>query len=214
MADFGISYIIKFIYSILTILLLVFVYTYITNLEDKGCKCALSPNNAFIKGFTVFAIVYLIFTGFVSDRMIKDNFGSNVHILYKIIDIIFILVFIYYLYIVFQYTRYLVNEKCKCSVDIRREIIMIGSLIEFGLIFLLFLLHIIAFTIFSVIFNIVKEVGEGSDNVRNVIRDPISSIRQVPSKIKSEMQNIGSYVSKTGKEIKKIGTNSSSRVRK
>jgi len=211
MADFGISYIIKFIYSILTILLLVFVYTYITNLEEKGCKCALSPNNAFIKGFTLFAIIYLIFTGFISDKMIKDNFGTNVHILYKIIDIIFIIVFIYYLYVVFQYTRYLVNEKCKCSADIRREIIMIGSLIEFGLIFILFLLHIIFFTVFSVIFNIVKEVGEGSDSVRNVIRDPINSMRQVPSKVKSEMKNISSYVSKTGKEIRKIGTRTNSK---
>lgn len=211
MADFGISYIIKFIYSILTILLLVFVYTYVTNLEEKGCKCALSPNNAFIKGFTLFAIIYLIFTGFISDKMIKDNFGTSVHILYKIIDIIFIIVFIYYLYIVFQYTRYLVNEKCKCSADIRREIIMIGSLIEFGLIFILFLLHIIFFTVFSVIFNIVKEVGQGSDNVRNVIRDPINSMRQVPSKVKSEMKNLSSYVSKTGKEIRKIGTRTSSK---
>jgi hypothetical protein len=211
MADFGISYIIKFIYSILTILLLVFVYTYITNLEEKGCKCALSPNNAFIKGFTLFAIIYLIFTGFISDKMIKDNFGTNVHILYKIIDIIFIIVFIYYLYVVFQYTRFLVNEKCKCSVDIRREIIMIGSLIEFGLIFILFLLHIILFTVFSVFFNIVKEVGESSDSVRNVIRDPINSMRQVPSKVKSEMKNISSYVSKTGKEIRKIGTRTNSK---
>lgn len=208
MADFGISYIIKFIYSILTILLLVFVYTYITNLEEKGCKCALSPNNAFIKGFTLFAIIYLIFTGFVSDEMMKDTFGSNVALLYKFIDIIFILVFIYYLYIVFQYTRYLVNEKCKCSVDIRREIIMIGSLIEFGLIFLLFLLHIIAFTIFSVIFNIVKEVGEGSGSVRGVIRDPVGSMTQVPNKVKSELKNISSYVSKTGNEIRKLGTRS------
>ena len=208
MADFGVSYIIKFIYSILTILLLVFVYTYITNLEEKGCKCALSPNNAFIKGFTLFAIIYLIFTGFVSDKMMEDTFGKSIVLIYKFIDIIFILVFIYYLYIVFQYTRYLVNEKCKCSVDIRREIIMIGSLIEFGLIFLLFLLHIIAVAVFSVIFNVVKEVGEGSGNVRNVIRDPIGSMSQVPKKVKSELQNISSYVSKTGKEIRKIGSRS------
>ena len=31
---------------------------------------------------------------------------------------------------VYNYTRYLVNEKCKCSDDIRRNIIMIGSIIE------------------------------------------------------------------------------------
>jgi hypothetical protein len=206
MADLGISYIMKFIYSILTIILLVFIYTYLTNLENKGCACALTPNNAFIKGFTLFAIIYLIFTGFVSDKMLHDSLGSNIVLLYKYVDLIFVLVFIYYLYQVFQYTRYLVNEKCKCSVDIRREIIMIGSLIEFGLIFLLFLLHIIAFTIFTVIYSVVSQVNEGSDNVRNVIRDPIGSLSKVPKSIKNEMSNINNYISKTSSEIKKIGS--------
>jgi hypothetical protein len=36
-------------------------------------------------------------------------------------------------------------------------------------------------------------------------------MRQVPSKVKSEMKNISSYVSKTGKEIRKIGTRTNSK---
>jgi len=206
MSSFSISYILKFIYSILTIILLLFIYTYITNLENKGCACALTPNVAFIKGFTLFAIIYLIFTGFVSTKLLRDTFGNNIVLLFTFIDLIFVLVFIYYIYNVFQYTRYLVNEKCKCSVDIRREIIMIGSLIEFALVFMLFLLHIIAITIFSVVYTVVKEVSEGSGNVRDIIRDPIGSISKVPSKVREEMKNIGTYVSKTKKEISKIGT--------
>ena len=209
MADFSISYIMKFIYSILIIILLFFIYTYLTNLENKGCLCAMTPNTAFIKGFTLFAIIYLIFTGFVSDKMLHDTFGSNIVLLYKYVDLIFILVFIYYLYTVFQYTRYLVNEKCKCSADIRREIIMIGSLIEFGLIFVLFLLHIIAFTIFSVIFSVVSQVNEGSDTVHNVMRDPIGSLKKVPKSLNNEFKNINTYISKTGSEIKKIGSRQS-----
>jgi uncharacterized protein YggT (Ycf19 family) len=138
--------------------------------------------------------------------MIHDNLGSNMVLLYKYIDLMFILVFIYYLYSVFQYTRYLVNEKCKCSADIRREIIMIGSLIEFGLIFILFLLHIIAFTIFAVIYSVVSQVNEGSGNVRSVIRDPIGSLSKVPKTLKTEMSNINSYLSKTGTELRKIGS--------
>ena len=207
MNNFGISYILKFIYSILSIILLVFIYTYITNLENKGCVCALTPNVAFIKGFTLFAIIYLVFTGFVSSDLLRQTFGNNIVLLFTFIDLIFVLVFIYYIYLVFQYTRYLVNEKCKCSVDIRREIIMIGSLIEFALVFLLFLVHIIGITIFTVVFTIVKEVSEGSGNVRDVIRDPIGSMSKVPGKVKQEMKNISSYVSKTGKEIGKIASN-------
>ena len=64
------------------------------------------------KGFTLFAIVYLLITGFVPDKFLVDSLGANIVILGKIVDLIFVLIFIYYLYTVFQYTRYLVNEKC------------------------------------------------------------------------------------------------------
>lgn len=209
MADFGFSYITKFIYSILTIVLLVFIYTYITNLENKGCQCALTPNNRFIKGFTIFAIIYLLFTGFVPEKFLSDTFGDNIVLINKYVDFVFILVFIYYIYTVFQYTRYLVNEKCKCSADIRREIIMIGSLIEFALIFILFLLHIIAFTIFTVIFSVVKGVEENSDSVRDIINDPIGSISRVPKTIKKEFENVSSYIKQTTDEVAKVGSRKS-----
>lgn len=205
-ANFGISYILKFVYSILTIILLIFIYTYLTSLESKGCQCATTPNTNFIKGFTLFAIIYLIFTGFVPDRMVEKTFGLSVFGLYKFIDIIFILIFIYYIYSVFQYTRYLVNEKCKCSEDIRREIIMIGSLIEFGLIFLLFLLHIIIFTIGIVAYNVVKEVNDSADNIRGVIRDPLGSLSKVPKTINKELSNVSNYVKKTSNELSKVAS--------
>jgi hypothetical protein len=190
MADFGISYILKFIYSILTIILLVFIYTYLTSLEAKGCLCATTPNTAFIKGFTLFAIIYLIFTGFVPDRMVEKTFGVSVFSLYKFIDIIFVLV----------------NEKCKCSEDIRREIIMIGSLIEFGLIFLLFLLHIIVFTIGLVAYNVVREINDSADSIRGVIRDPLGSLTKVPKTINKEIGNMSNYVKKTSKELTKVAS--------
>ena len=50
MSDFSVLYIIKIVNAILTIALLAFVYTYVTNLEMKGCECALTPNSNFIKG--------------------------------------------------------------------------------------------------------------------------------------------------------------------
>lgn len=205
MSDFGISYITKFIYSILTIVLLIFIYTYITNLEEKGCKCALTSQTSFIKGFTLFAIIYLIFTGFVSDKYFYEIFGSNLLILYKYIDLVFIIVFIYYLYVVFQYTRYLVNEKCKCSEDMRREIIMIGSLIEFALIFILFLLSIITIIIFSVLFKVIQGINEGSGTIHDVINNPVESLKKVPKKLTDEIKNVKGYVKKTTREIAKIG---------
>jgi hypothetical protein len=206
MSDFNILYIINVINSILTIVLLVFIYTYLTNLEAKGCECSSSPNANFIKSFTVFAIFYLVITKFIPDSMIKENFGGSVLIFKGFIDLIFFIVFIYYLYIVFQYTRYLVNEKCKCSADIRREIIMIGSLIEFALIFILFLFHFIIAVGMSVVFTVIRELNDTSDNIRNVVRDPIGSLSKVPKTIKKDIGEISSYVSQTKKELSKLGS--------
>jgi len=203
-ADFGLTYITKVFYSVITIILLIVIYTYIVSLENKGCKCALPPNINFIKGFTIFSIIYLLFTGLVSEQVLKDNFGINIVIINKFVDLLFALVFIYYLYEVFIYTRRLVNEKCKCSEDSRREIIMIGTIIEFVLIFILFIFGIILTVAFSVIITVVKSVEDGSSDLKGVIRDPVGSISKIPKKIKDDINIIKSLVGKTTKEISKI----------
>jgi hypothetical protein len=203
-ADFGLSYIAKVFYSVITVILLVVIYTYIVSLENKGCKCALPPNINFIKGFTLFSIIYLLFTGLISEQTIKDNFGVNIVIINKFVDLIFALVFIYYLYEVFIYTRRLVNEKCKCSVDKRREIIMIGTIIEFVLIFILFIIGIIISVVFGVIFNVVKNIEDGSSDLKGVIRNPLGSISKIPKKIRDDIKTIQSLVGKTSKELSKI----------
>lgn len=204
--EFNIAYIMKLLYSLLVIILLVLIYTYMVSLEQKGCECAMTPNNRFIKGFTLFAIIYLLFTGFIPEETMKDVLGVNMVFLYKFIDLVFILVFIYYIYVVFRYTRYLVDEKCKCSVDMRREIIMIGSIIELILLVVLFILGVITITIFSVFFTVIKSINESSDMARGAIRDPIGSISKIPKALEKEVKDISSYVSQTGKELRKIGT--------
>jgi len=201
MADFGVSYFIKALSSVLTLILLVVIYSYLHNLENKGCACALTKNFSFIKGFTIFAIIYLLFSAMIPDEALNNAFGPNIVLINKFVDLIFVLVFIYYLYEVFKYTRYLVNEKCKCSVDSRREIIMIGSIIEFILIFVLFLLHVIIFVAGSTIFNVVRSVNEGVDDVREIIHDPISAVQKVPSRLASSVREIRNDVGKTINEI-------------
>lgn len=206
MSDFTVLYVINLVNSILTIALLCFIYVYLNSLEAKGCECAMTPNSNFIKSFTIFAIFYLLFTMFIPDSVINENIGAQFVIFKKFIDLIFYIVFVYYLYLVFQYTRYLVNEKCKCSADMRRDIIMIGSLIEFALIFLLFILHFIFAVGMSIVFVVIRELTESTDKIRDIVKDPIGSLSKVPNTIKKELGEISSYVSQTKKEISKIGT--------
>jgi len=204
MASFGISYIIKVIYSILTLLLLIVTYSYLISLENKGCKCNVPGNVNFIKSFTIFAIIYFLFTAIIPDETILNTFGASVVMIHNFINLIFNLVFIYYLYEVFKYTRALVNEKCKCSVDTRREIIMIGTIIEFILIFILFVAHIIIVVLLSVVFNVTRTIEEGSKDLNEAIHDPVSAISKVPSKIKSELGIISEYMNKTSQQLSKI----------
>ena len=206
MATFGLSYITKMLYSILTIILLIVIYTYLVSLENKGCKCAIPNNMNFIKGFTIFAIIYLIFTGLVSDETIYEYFGGTIVIINKFVDLIFALVFVYYLYEVFKYTRSLVREKCKCSEDMRREVIMIGSIIEFILIFILFILNILIVTILSVILNVVKGIQDGASNLKGVIRDPVNSFSKIPKVLKDDVNTISDFVNKTSKQLKRTKT--------
>jgi hypothetical protein len=201
MANFGLSYITKVLYSVITIILLIVIYTYLVNLENKGCRCAIPTNINFIKGFTIFAIIYLIFTGIVSDDVIYEYFGGTIVIINKFVDLIFALVFIYYLYEVFKYTRALVREKCKCSEDMRREIIMIGSIIEFILIFILFILNIIIVVILSVVFNVIKGVEDGANDLKGVIRDPVNAFSKIPDSIKKDYNLIKDFSKKTLKQV-------------
>ena len=72
------------------------------------------------------------------------------------------------------------------------------------------ILKIIVFTIFIVIYNIIKNVNDESDNVRGVIRDPIGSLSKVPKSLSKEVSDIKTYLKKTGSEVKRIGTRKSS----
>lgn len=202
----GLHFISRLVYSIITLLLLIVTYSYIDSLEKKGCKCALPSNINFVKNYTIFAIFYFLFTAFVPHSFIIENFGTSVSIFATFLDLIFNLVFIYYIYEVFKYTRSLVNEKCKCSVDYRREIIMTGAIIEFILIFLVFLSNIIIVVGLGVAFLTVQSINEGAEDLSNAIHDPIGSLSNIPDRIKSSIQKINSYIEKTSEEIADLGT--------
>ena len=202
----GMHFATRLIYSIITLLLLVVIYSYIDSLEKKGCKCALPSNINFVKNYTIFAIIYFLFTAFIPHSFITDNFGASVSIFATFLDLIFNLVFIYYIYEVFKYTRALVNEKCKCSVDSRREIIMTGAIIEFILIFLVFLMNIIIVVGLGMAFLTVKSINDGAEDLSNAIHDPIGSLSKVPERIKSSIQKINTYIEKTSEEIADLGS--------
>jgi capsule polysaccharide export protein KpsE/RkpR len=81
---------------------------------------------------------------------------------------------------------------------------MIGAIIEFILIFLVFVFHILVVTFFSTMITVVKSIEDGSADLKGAIRDPIGSMSKVPGRIKSEIGTIKNYVGETSRQIGKV----------
>ena len=74
------SYIANFVINLFIFILLVSVYTYIEKLEKSGnCDCAFKyPHVGFIKSFSIFALVFVLFVMFVPPGTILASiFGKR-----------------------------------------------------------------------------------------------------------------------------------------
>jgi len=200
----NIGYIGGLILNILVFILLLLIYTYIVKLENIGCACSEHPNKSFIKTFTLISVLFLLFTSFVSLHYVYENIGEAVAILFFILTMIFYVVFIVYIYLTFEYTRYLINEKCKCSEDWRREVIMIGTMIEFILFFVLLLTGIIIPVLIEAVISVLSKADSFRKDVKETIYNPIQSLNKVPSKLKKSVSRVSSFLKKSSRDLKKL----------
>jgi hypothetical protein len=198
------GYIGQVILNLFIFLLLLAVYTYIIKLENIGCVCANHPNKEFIKQFSLVALVYLGLITFVPMTAIIQSFGAVVAAIFAFVTFIFYIMCIVYFYLTIEYTRYLVNEKCKCSADVRRELIMAGSVVEFSIIFLILLVIIILPIIFNSVSIIVQNMGNVEQEVSTAVRNPYASIKTIPSKLKSASKMVGKIGKQSTKGFKKM----------
>ena len=204
------SLVLKFI----IILLFGATYSYILKLEQTGCACAEHTSRNFIKKFSIFAIIYLLITMFIPNHFIINTFGSVIAVLYGLVQLVFIITAVVFFFLTLDYTRYLINEKCKCSEDIRREIIMIGSIIEIFLIVLLLLVLLILPMISAAIFVAFKNIGATETGLQDIISNPIGSLKTVPSNLKKTTQSLSNLVRSSAKGVKNIVTKKRSNILK
>ena len=206
MAGLSIGFIGSVILNFLIFLLLIAAYTYILKLEQTGCECAEHKNQKFIKNFSLFAIVFLLIITFIPIDAIISSLGTVVAGLFALITFIFYIMCVVYFFMVLNYTRYLVNEKCKCSEDIRRDIIMIGSIIEIVLIMLILLTALILPILLASVSVIVNNMDNVQKDLSEGIRHPIESLRKIPSKLKTTSKSLANIVSQTSKGLRKVVT--------
>jgi predicted PurR-regulated permease PerM len=192
--------------KLLVAILLITTYLYIDKLEKTGCYCGEHYNKDFIKKFSLFAFCYYIITLLINPSSIKMNI--NIIKIYTIIEIIFLFMIAYYFYATIQYIRFLVNEKCKCSEDMRREFIMWGSIIELFLILIVFLNAMLIPVFTNSISTIIDNIPNTQKEIKNVLNDPLSSLKKSPNIIKKSLKNI---INSSKSSINKINNNLSKR---
>ena len=154
-------------------ILFLITYLYIEKLEQIGCECAEHPNKNFVKNFSLFGVVYSIvgiimsFTGSVNQTLSLILAG---------IETVFLIVVGFYFYFTIDYIRYLINEKCKCSEDLRRELIMWGSIIELLCIVVVFLVAMVIPVVSNATLTAVESIPETKKGISKALNDPVGSL--------------------------------------
>lgn len=198
----SISYIGNLALNSFVFLILIAVYSYVMKMEDIGCACSDHPNKEFIKQFSVVALISLLVLIFLPPDFVADSFGSLMAGLFAVVKFIFYMICIVYFYMILDYTRYLVNEKCKCSEDIRRELIMAGSIVEIALM----LMVLLVIMILPLLFNSVTYIIQNFDNVEkglgNAVQTPYKSLKKLPSKFKKATSMTSKFASRSMKSMK------------
>jgi hypothetical protein len=190
MQNISFAYLSNIILNLFVFFLLIAAYSYVIKLENIGCVCSVHPNRDFIKFFSIIAFVFLILITFIPTSLILSSFGEQIALLYTFLKLMFYIICIVYFIMIIDYTRFLVNEKCKCSEDIRRELIMAGSIIEVILLLLtLFVVIILPLTVNSVMF-ILENADSCEKTLSKDLKTPFKSLKGVSSKLKKAKFNI------------------------
>jgi predicted PurR-regulated permease PerM len=95
------------------------------------------------------------------------------------------------------------NEKCKCSEDLRRDIIAIGTMISLFLFMVLLFTVIIIPILISTLTNLFVKIQVFESEVEEVIKNPVKSLRSSPGRILNSTKDIGSFVKSTATKLVK-----------
>lgn len=203
----SLGYIANFIINLFIFILLLSVYTYIEKLEKVGnCDCAYDyPHLAFIKSFSIFALIFIVFVMFVPPgTLLADIFGKEITTIYLFVIFIFYIVFAIYLYMTMSYTRMLITKKCECSEDIRRELIFAGSTIEMIIIVLMILTLFVFPFILSGLTIFFKNIKAASKQIESNLKDPVKAVKSIPSQLSKFTGQVKNIVKKTSTGVKSL----------
>ena len=197
------SAIIQAIFAILLIIILSYIY----KLENMGCECSEHPNKEFIKNFTIVALAYFLITSIISLKSVAESMGFVVVQLLSIATFVFFLMFVVYIYYAFDYVRYLTNEKCKCSEDISRDIISIGTMISLFLFLTMLFTIIIVPILLSTLSDLLNRLEVFEGEIEDTVSNPMRTIQRTPDRILTSVKDMGKFVKSSAKKITNLRRN-------
>lgn len=179
------AYLLQVVWNLVLIALFLMTYAYVDKLEKTGCACADHPYRKFIKTFPMVAVVYIVVFLFLSPTMIFDAFGSVGKFVMDALVFLFGIASIVFFVMAFMYTRYLMREKCKCSEDVRRDVLYIWSLLEIVLIVALVVLMLLSTTILSNLgANVSTALGKTSEIGHGALHKPVHHASKIPKSLR------------------------------
>jgi hypothetical protein len=197
------SAIIQAIFAILLIIILSYIY----KLENMGCECSEHPNKEFIKNFTIVALAYFLITSIISLKSVAESMGFVVVQLLSIATFVFFLMFVVYIYYAFDYVRYLTNEKCKCSEDISRDIISVGTMISLFLFLTMLFTIIIVPILLSTLSDLLNRLEVFEGEIEDTVSNPMRTIQRTPDRILTSVKDMGKFVKSSAKKITNLRRN-------
>jgi predicted PurR-regulated permease PerM len=197
------SAIIQAIFAILLIIILSYIY----KLENMGCECSEHPNKEFIKNFTIVALAYFLITSIISLKSVAESMGFVVVQLLSIATFVFFLMFVVYIYYAFDYVRYLTNEKCKCSEDISRDIISVGTMISLFLFLTMLFTIIIIPILLSTLSDLLNRLEVFEGEIEDTVSNPMRTIQRTPDRILTSVKDMGKFVKSSAKKITNLRRN-------
>lgn len=173
--------------SIIGVILMGVTYTYIDKLEKINCACAEHPYKKYIKNYIVFAIIFLLVTSLLPPKFIIKTFGELAGIVYMLVKWVYVFAtFIFFIYAL-QYVRYLMREKCKCSEDIRREVLLWWSIAEIVIYVSLVFLPLTISLVSGSVAMTLQSTKELSGVIMESSVNPIKSLSKVPKALRKSV---------------------------
>lgn len=186
----------KVLLGISGIILLVVTYAYLDKLEKIGCECARHKYQGFIKNYALFAIAYLALTMVLPEALIAKNFGEIGSLVFSGLNLVFVLATFVFFVLAMIYAKYLMTEKCRCSEDMRREILYYWSIVEIALLGAIVVVPIFFHLVSSaavLVFSTIDDVRKSSGKVKEAVLDPIKTARKFPSALKRDLKSLQTF---------------------